>query len=582
MKAKSQDRTCPDVMSNECIVWQGGDVPFLGISNGDGLDESEKLLADKIVDLYGKIDMSKVDMHCLQDNCAQNCKDTSLQGVIQSLFDNQCCLADLINGEASLVPLPTINVNMRCLTKFDDFGNVVPQDLNQSIQSIINQVCTDSVSITSVQTELNDLQQQVDAINTTPVTPPEINITTCLTSLRPISQTVPIVASSLCEFQTLIGSQGDVTQAMSNQCANLNSTFASTQGWNTSVGNMAESFGNLWLLACNLSSRLTVIENNCCKVTCDDVKVGFDVTVDASGTGVFLKFTAGAGTSIPPAFTDGGSSVIITDDNGNSVNYPLVISNNANQGDFDVSGLDIANPITISVTAILSTDGLTCEKCITKMFALANLNCPVCKISAAGSEGNVTIAYTLPGNTNVQTITLENGQVGYIQTNAVIASVVSTGDITADSNCIDLTPPPTTCYTFYWAHSTESTDDTLHGFVFNTVIIGNVTYTISSPYVQLILNNAGQRLFDAISAVAPPAIIQPVCVLRDDSFLSKISVRVPSKLAAPVIKASGNTGVSAGDTVSLYMYGVPSTDPSTECGCSVSSGGIPGTGHSIL
>lgn len=575
MKAKNQNRTCPDVMSNECIVWQGGDVPFLHIENGDPLDISEFKVADSLVSVYSDIDMSAIDMHCLADNCAQKCKDSSLKSVIQVLFDNQCCLTDLINSINGSTTLATISVNMRCLTKFDDFGNTLPQDLNQSIQSIVNQVCQTVADVTSLNGEFQDLQKQVDAINTTPVTPPEPNITTCLTSIRPISQTVPIVAQAICDIQTLFGGNIDVTQGMSQQCANLNSTLSGVQGWNTSVSNLAQSFGNLWILACNLNTRLTLIEQNCCAVTCDDVKIGFDVQVDSSGTGVFLKFTAGAGTAIPKAFTDTGSTVIFTDKNGNFVSYPLVISNNATQGDFDLSGLDVTDPITISVTAILGTDGLTCEKCITRLYTLSNTSCPVCQVTASGTTGSVNIAYTLPGNQNIQVLTLQSGQIGYIQKNAIIVAVSSTGDVTADSTCINLTPPPTVCYLLRWEHSTPG-NDTLADAFFSQVILNNLIYPITAfaPYRHdgVGIHDAGQLLFSAITASVPAGIVTPTCVLTDTGSDSKISIQVPQNIGVPIIKINNPTDES--DTKYLYLYGEVSTNSTTDCGCNTSGHGL--------
>jgi hypothetical protein len=569
VKAKNQNRTCPDGMSNECIVWQGGDVPFLHIENGDTLDFAEKNIADGLVELYSKIDMSQIDMHCIEDNCAQKCVDTTLKAVIQNLYDNQCCLNDLINSNNGGTVTPTINVNMRCLTKFDDFGNTIPQDINQSIQSIVNQTCQNTTDITSIKGQVTDIQNQVDAINTTPVTPPEVNITTCLTSLRPISQTVPIVAQTICDYKTLIGDTTDVSQAMAQQCANLNTLFSGVDGWNSSVSNMAQSFANLWTLACNLNSRLALIENNCCKVTCDSIKIGFDVQVDSSGTGVFLKFTAGAGTSIPSAFTDAGSSVTFTDKNNNYVTYPLVISNNANQGDFDLSGLDVSDPITISVTAIMSTDGLTCEKCITRLYTLSNTSCPVCQVTASGTSGSVTIAYTLPGNQNVQTLVLQNAQVGYIQKNAIIVAVSSTGDVTADSSCINLTPPPTICYILRWEHASGGS---LGDASFTGLIIGNLNYTLTNaPYSSggFPLIASGASLLAAISAAAPAGIITPSCVLEDSASYSSVTVTVPQSLPLPIIKIT-NPG-SRGNEF-LYLYGEVSTNATTDCGCNSSGG----------
>jgi len=561
-------------MSNECIVWQGGEVPFLHIDNGDPLDVSEKRIADALVEAYSHIDMSDIDMHCIQDNCAQKCKDTSLKSVIQVLFDNQCCLNDLINNINGGTITPTISVNMRCLTKFDDFGNAIPQDINQSVQSIINQVCQTVTDVTGLKGQVQDIQNQVDAINTTPQTPTEPNVTTCLTSLRPVSQTIPIVAQAICDYKTLIGDTTDVSQGMAQQCADLNGLFANVDGWNTSVSNMAQSFGNLWILACNLQSRLTLIENNCCKVTCDDVKVGYDVQLDSSGTGVFLKFTAGAGTVIPTAFTDAGSSVTFTDKNNNYVPYPLVISNNATQGSFDLSGLDVTDPITIAVTAVLGTDGLTCEKCITRLYSLTNTACPVCQVTASGTSGNVTIAYTLPGNQNVQTLVLQNGQIGYIQKNAIIIAVSTTGDITADSTCIDLTPPPTVCYIFDWEHSTP-TNDTMSDAAFTNVIIGNLNYPILTPYRHnvpnpFIVSDAGELLLAGISTGVPTGIMTPGCVLEDTDSNSKVSVIVPQSLPIPILKITNPT--SDNRDKFLYLFAQVSTNATTDCGCNSSSG----------
>jgi hypothetical protein len=570
MKPKNQNRTCPEVLSNECIVWQGGDVPALGIENGDQLSEAEYIITGKILELFDDIDMSEIDINCIQTTCQQTCKDTSLKAIIQLLYDNQCCLADLITGPSADSTAPTVTVNMSCLTVYDAFGNVVPQDLNQTLQSLINQVCTNKTSITSINTTLTSLQGQISTLQTTPTVTPEPNITTCLSpGLQPVSQVVPIVAQALCTYQAAFGLATDASIAMSQQCANLNSTFATTQGWLTSVQNFAQSVNNLWVLACNLNSRVTNIENNCCALTCADVKIGFAVSVDTSGTGVYLKFTAGAGTSIPNGFTDCGSTVTFTDKNSDFVTYPLVISNNATAGDFDLSGLDLTDPITISVTSVMCASGLTCQGCITRLYTIGASTCPVCQVSASGTTGNVSIAYQIPGSTTIQTLVLAPGETSYIQTNAVIMAVASTGDTTASSTCINLTPPAMTCYLFTWAHS-EIHDDTLNGFSWNTVVIGNLSYTISAGYADA--NLSGTVLFNELASVIPAAIMKPTCIITDTDFISEISVQVPSTLPIPYIKATANTGTTPA-TVSLYMYAIASTNASTDCGCNTSGGG---------
>lgn len=598
MKPKSQNRSCPDGLSSDCVVWQSGDIPVLGIYNGDPLSQTEFILAAKILELFGDIDMSKIDMSCLQETAAQRCKDTSLKAIIQALYDNQCSLVDLINNINAQPATVDINVNMRCLTKYDDFGNTLTQDLSQSLQSLVNQVCTNVTGITSVQASIQTLQKQIDAIPTQPTTPAEPTITTCLTpALRPVSQTVPLVAQAFCDFQTAFGTASDAAIAISQQCQNLNTTFSGTQGWLTSVNNLAQSFNNIWILTCNLLDRITNIETNCCQLTCKDVEVGFNVQVDTNGTGVYLKFTDGAGTNIPNGFTDAGSSVTFTDDKNQYVTYPLVISNNATQGDFDLSFLDLANPITISVTAILavsSTNGnqnnaLTCEKCITKLYTIGKNTCPVCQVTAAGTTGTVTIAYTAPPSTTVNTLVLQPLQSGYLPTNAIIVAITSTGDTTASSQCMDLTPPPLVCYTFDYVHS-DPGGDTMSEAYFTKIIGGNLVYTLpvvlpTNPgwtypaYSHIVddhTNNSGTALSASINA-SNPGVIQSPCVIRDDFYQSTISVQLPQVLGIPEIEIELPSAPDPNIKDHLYLKGVLSTNGS-DCSCTQSSGSGGGTG----
>lgn len=578
MKPKDKNKTCPDALSNECIVWQGGDVPVLGIYDGQVVSEAEFIIANKILELFDNQDMSEVDMHCLEATCAQKCKDTSLKAIVQVLFDNQCCLADLIASFSAAPAVVTININLRCLNQFDDFGNVLPQDLNQSLQSIVNQVCTSVTDITSLKAGLQELQTQVDAIPTTVPTFVEPTITTCLTAgLRPTSQTVPLVAQVICDYQTAFGAATDAQIAVSQQCPNLNSTYTGTQGWLTSVNNLAQSFNNLWILACDINTRLINIEKNCCKATCDDVKIGFGVTVSTTANGLILNFTSGAGTSIPAGFTDTGSTVVFTDKNNQTVTYPLVISNNAKQGPFDLTGLDQTDPISISVTAILSTDGLTCEKCVTKLYSLANTTCPVCPITTSGTTGTITIIFSTTGSfTNLQELILGPNQTGYIPTNATILGISTNGDVTADSQCIDLTPPPSVCYTFTWVASDfDDGQSVLANAFFSQVALaaGALTYTINSGYFNTgpgIPNcSAGCKLITAINATVPAAVMQANCALVDTPPNATISASVPQTLGVPILQISiPNDSNNATDF--LYLVGIKSTN-SSDCDCNQSS-----------
>jgi hypothetical protein len=242
---------------------------------------------------------------------------------------------------------------------------------------------------------MDDLE---DAVSQIPITPPEFEepkIATCLTpGLRPVSQTVPLVAQELCDLKTSLGTLDQISAALAQQCSNLNSEYQSTNGWQSTVSTIAQTLTNMWIVVCNLKDRITLIEDNCCAVTCDDIKLGFEIAPSEDGTGIFMKFTSKAGTSIPSGFTDCGSKVIMTDKRGNSLEYPLVITNNATLGDFDVSGLDLSDFINIEVTAKLCADGIGCEKCVSRLYKMDNALCPYCEINVTGDEGSeVVIIY---------------------------------------------------------------------------------------------------------------------------------------------------------------------------------------------
>lgn len=398
MKKKNQHSTCPDSLSNECVVWQGGDVLCLGICNGDKLSEAEKAIADKVCEIATDMDLSQVDIGCVLDKCRSTSNDKSLVTLIQILFDNQCCLKDLIDeisGGDSSDGVP--NLNLRCLRKLDDFGNEIPQNELQVLQTIVNQVCQNVTDIAAIRINVNSLQTQVDDLAGVLVPNPEPNISTCLTTgLRPSSQVLPLVADEVCSIKQTIGTAEQIASALSRQCENANEQYITKPGWEQAVTSMAQTVNNLWIVLCDVKARVETIENNCCKITCKSIKLGFGVIPSPDAKAITLKFSEKAGTDIPPGFTDCGSVVTITDHLDNSVEYPLVISQGAEEGEFFLDGLNLDKELLISVSARLCSTELTCEKCISKMYLYEDPSCPICRVDAIGKTGTVTILYEEP------------------------------------------------------------------------------------------------------------------------------------------------------------------------------------------
>lgn len=385
---------CPEALSSNCVVWTGPEIPCLGVSHGDRVSEVVCGIANKVCNICKDIDVSQLDLSCLIDQCdCEGCPENrSVVTVLQCLLDNQCKLQELI-GVGGDGDCCQITVNMKCLKKFDDFGNEIPQDLNAALQSIINEVCTHRTTLVFLQEQIDDLQEQIDNI----VIPPpydEPEIVTCLTPVpTPTSDVVPIVAQDYCDYKALNGTEAQITQAISQQCPGLDTLLILEPNWILNPSTGAQSLNNLWIAYCNLLNRVTTIEENCCKVTCKDVLVGFTAVFNEDNDGVILTFSEFAGTSIPNGFTDLGSIITITDIAGNAIQFtttaPDLIANNA-VIEIITTGLLTTGDFNINVQANIGNGSLTCSKCVNK--TIMRDPCKFCILTATDT---VTIIYKI-------------------------------------------------------------------------------------------------------------------------------------------------------------------------------------------
>lgn len=120
----------------QCIQWNKGDIPSLGITNGDYFDDIVYAIAEKICECCGDTDLSSLSVQCLYENLLVN--DTrpvpvppTLLWVLQLLIDNDCRLKDLIDGLQNQINDITntgLVLDLKCLAVFDAYGNPLPYD----------------------------------------------------------------------------------------------------------------------------------------------------------------------------------------------------------------------------------------------------------------------------------------------------------------------------------------------------------------------------------------------------------------------------------------------------------------------
>ena len=304
---------CTSVTSSRCVVWNGPTIPCLEICNGDVLTDVVFKVATKVCEIDSSLDLSTIDLTCLIDHTPPD--NRSIRTILQLLFDNQCSLKNLIDAIQPGSGDVSLTLNLKCLKKFDAFDNEIPQDLNQTLQSIVDEVCTHKTDIATLKNTVIDLQDQIDNLPAPEnYTEPDVTICTTGTSKK-LSDAIPIIAQDLCDYKDVVGSDTDISSAIAKQCAGLNTLLGSVLGWDSTPATLADSLGNLWIAYCNLLNRVKVIETSCCGPTCDKIKLGATIVFNDDGT-IDMNFTYGAGTFIPNGFVDCGSVIKLTDKNG--------------------------------------------------------------------------------------------------------------------------------------------------------------------------------------------------------------------------------------------------------------------------
>jgi frataxin-like iron-binding protein CyaY len=389
-----------------CVEWNGGDIPAFGICDGDYLNNIILDILTKLQSLAGE-DLSAFDLDSLLELCNSKAPlEVSLISILNVIKSNQICFKDyadkLSNQLSELLNESKVNIDLKCYSNFDNQGNALSITRDQLDQLIINELCQHEVAIDNINGKITGLQAQIDNLNSSKSVD-ELTFATCVDSaIKPTSSQVISLAQAHCDLENAVGTPANIQSAMSKAPSGWNTKYSTLPGWIPSPSNEAELLGNALLVIGNMDARITFMENNCCALSCEDIKLGFSAVYNQDGDGIVIKFSFGAGTSIPNGITDKGSTGTIKDVNGNVETFTLTIVNNY-EVEVPVSGLDISSDLQINISAKLGTDALTCEKCLNK--TVKNSGCGFCEITATGEEGGTAVIIYEDGNITGSVIT---------------------------------------------------------------------------------------------------------------------------------------------------------------------------------
>lgn len=480
----------------QCIQWNLGDIPSLGIENGDYLDTMVYAIANKLCDCCGETDLSGLSLQCLVDKLGvTEPVPRTIVTVLQLLIDNDCTLKDLIDNlqdQINDINQTNLVLDLKCLAEFDVYGNPLPYDLQSVLQKLISELCLLKDEVIRLGAVVIDLQDQIDAINIVPYELP--TITTCVSANKKLDISVKDVATSLCSLRNATGTEVQLQSAMAFQCANFNQQFGTIVGWNPAPVNLAQSYANLEIAFCDVLNRLIIMEQTCCGPTCDKIKIGFGVEVDKDLKELTFCFTSGAGTYIPFGFYDCGSVITITDEEGNvATPQSTVITQEGCISGISYSSL-VGKIFTVSIKTrfcLKDRDGniiLTCQDCLNKTID-TSAECPVCKVCVesdkTATNAYVDILYML--GTQYTSVRIPTGQCNYIPSDAIVVGINRMNGGIEQSDCLDTTnTEEIKCYTLSWAvtdngnSQTEAWDN--HGYnnkIVSLTALGN-TYTLNT------------------------------------------------------------------------------------------------------
>lgn len=428
---------CSNISSN-CVVWQGPDIPCIGLCHGDTISDVIAKLAEQLCDLVDGIvavepDLSGLNLLCVLPN-GQTAPDT-VSDTMQLIIDYVCDISQ------SSTSLPTVSLPS-CLHYDDPAGNpVVALRLDNYAALVANKVCDILTSIQIIDNTILDhesrlvvLENCVLPCSTSSSSDVQV-ISSCILSgqgLVNLSTLVLALETRYCNLESNVGSTAIISNAINSQCLTGSDAKLSGQGnysgesnWINTPSTLSHVVQNLWVVVCDMYSAIEDIQLNCCPGACDSIVYGFTTTLNQDGNGIptniVVDFTS---SSIPSSYNDcgGGSSVTITDSNGLTKSTTVNTASLQNQPSgvtLSLTGLFLFGGFSIETDFCVTDGANTCRETVTKTLNSA-VPCPK-QMTQTADETTITVTFSqYLGTSATYTITAkETGTTTVVASNVV-------------------------------------------------------------------------------------------------------------------------------------------------------------------
>ncbi len=429
---------CSHISSN-CVVWQGPDIPCIGLCNGDTVSDVIAKLAEKLCDLLDQTttaepDLTGLDLLCTLPN-GQTAPDTIAE-TIQVIVNYVCSISQTPD-----YVLPTINLPA-CLhyTPQGSVDEVTALPLDEYAELLATEICDILSTISVIQTNLLDHESRLVILENC-VLPcasgpaDQYVLSECLFPGVSTSHGDMILAleTAHCNLESAVGSPALISLAVNASNCLLGAdtmlsgegTYGSMANWIAQPATLSHAVQNAWVVICDMYDAIQTIQANCCPGACDSIVYAFSASLNKSNDGVPIGITAlFTASSVPATYNDctGSSTLTVTDGNGASTTTTFSIASlqSSASGLFvSLTGLYLYDGFTLAAD-FCTTDGVnTCSETVTTTVS-SEIPCPANMTQAA--------------NTTTIDVTFNNW-IGNTAIYVVKATDVSTG-IVVDSNTI--------------------------------------------------------------------------------------------------------------------------------------------------
>ena len=404
---------CSNISSN-CVIWQGPDIPCIGLCNGDTVSDVIAKLAEKLCDIIEGVgaaepDLSGLDLLCVLPS-GQTAPDTVAE-TMQLIIDYVCA----IRG-AEDISLPILNLPS-CLYSNSQGPRpeVTALRLDLYAEYLAGKICDILASIAVIETTIANHESRLVILENC-VLPCEARsaadtqvISSCILAgqgLVNLSDLTLGLETRFCNLETAVGIPALISNAINNQCLtgtaatlSTNSTYGANPNWIASPSTLAHSVQNAWTVICDLYAAIEDIQLNCCPGACDAAVFSFTTSVNKSATNLPTSVAINLSSSFSPSgFNDcgGSTTAIVTDSNGataSSVFSFVSVAGTSNVVNVPLAGLNVYDDLSVSIDFCITDGPNTCRGPITKTVNLS-VPCPTDTAVSNVTATDVTVTFS--------------------------------------------------------------------------------------------------------------------------------------------------------------------------------------------